>query len=197
MARKKSHPSGKTDLVYKKMLKEVHGFGRMALLIGCGPRLACASVTSCGQSHWNCSKKNISLMPKGMTVFSKLNAGFLWFIMPSLMVFVNSQIALRIYFGEPSRKPGINGGRGFYCLRKTAATEIEKINPLVTEMFLAHTEKGMKKHYTERHFEPLDEAIMEMADVFGLRIAETTQASANIIPTTEQTFCSYMPFASV
>ncbi len=75
--------------------------------------------------------------------------------------------SVKCMFWRVQQSTGILGGRGFYCLRKTAATEIEKINPLVTEMFLAHTEKGMKKHYTERHFEPLDEAIMEMAEVFS------------------------------
>jgi integrase len=76
--------------------------------------------------------------------------------------------AVKCLFWRVQRKTGINGGRGFYCLRKTAATEIEKINPLVTEMFLAHTEKGMKRHYAERAFGLLDEALEEMEGTFGL-----------------------------
>ncbi len=64
----------------------------------------------------------------------------------------------------------INGQRGFYCLRKTAATEIEKITPpppLVTETFLAHAERGMKRHHAERHFELLDEALVRMETLVG------------------------------
>lgn len=76
--------------------------------------------------------------------------------------------SIKCLFWRVQRKTKINGRRGFYCLRKTAATEIEKINPLVTEMFLGHVEKGMKKHYAERHFELLDEALGMMEGVVGL-----------------------------
>ena len=74
-------------------------------------------------------------------------------------------------FFRLQQETGINGGRSFYCLRKTAATEIEKINPLVTETFLAHAERGMKRHYAERHFELLDEALGVMEGVVGLPLA--------------------------
>jgi hypothetical protein len=57
-----------------------------------------------------------------------------------------------------------------YCLRKTAATEIEKTNPLVTEMLLAHTEKGQKRHYAERTCTMLDAALGEMEKVIGLTL---------------------------
>ena len=79
--------------------------------------------------------------------------------------------AVKCMFFKLQRKLGINGGRSFYCLRKTAATEIEKINPLVTETFLAHAERGMKRHYAERHFELLDEALGVMEGVVGLSLA--------------------------
>ena len=59
------------------------------------------------------------------------------------------------------KKAKIPNGIGFYSLRKTAASEIEAVDPAVTEMFLAHSEKGLKKHYTERDWARLDAAIME------------------------------------
>jgi len=48
------------------------------------------------------------------------------------------------------------------------ATEIDKIHPLVTEMFLDHAERGMKRHYAERSFRMLDEALAEMERMVGL-----------------------------
>lgn len=53
--------------------------------------------------------------------------------------------------------------RGFYALRKTAASEIERIDPMVTEMYLGHSERGLKKHYAERDWARLDSEIMELA----------------------------------
>ena len=54
----------------------------------------------------------------------------------------------------------LNSGMGqtdISCLRvretlieKTAASEIEIIDPAVTEMFLGHSEKVLKRHYAER-----------------------------------------------
>jgi hypothetical protein len=85
--------------------------------------------------------------------------------------------AIKCLFWRAQKRTGINGGRGFYCLRKTAATEIEKINPLVTEMFLGHAERGMKRHYAERHFELLDEALGKMEGVVGVKISENDTAS--------------------
>jgi len=89
--------------------------------------------------------------------------------------------AVKCLFWRAQRKTGINGGRGFYSLRKTAATEIEKINPLVTEMFLAHTEKGQKRHYAERTYTMLDTALEELQQVFALQdgsgSAPTVQAA--------------------
>jgi len=65
-------------------------------------------------------------------------------------------------------KTGINGRRGFYTLRKTGASQIERINPLLTGMFLAHSPREMKKHYALPHWESLDSAIAEMGRVFGV-----------------------------
>ena len=67
--------------------------------------------------------------------------------------------AVKCMFFRLLRQMGIHGGRSFYCLRITAAPEIEKINPLVTKTFLAHAERGMKKLYAQRHFELLGEAL--------------------------------------
>ena len=67
--------------------------------------------------------------------------------------------SVRSAFSRLTKKLGINGGRGFYTLRKTAASEIEKIDPLATSMFLGHAERGMKKHYAERDWERLGLAI--------------------------------------
>ena len=52
--------------------------------------------------------------------------------------------------------------RGFYSLRKTSASEIEIIDSAVTEMFLGHSEKGLKRHYAERDWARLDAAIMKL-----------------------------------
>ncbi len=53
-------------------------------------------------------------------------------------------------------------GRGFYCLRKTGASLIEKIDPLATEMYLSHAEPGMKRSYAERDWDRLGRALIEM-----------------------------------
>lgn len=86
--------------------------------------------------------------------------------------------AVKCLFWRAQRRTGINGKRGFYCLRKTGATEIEKINPLVTEMYLAHTEKGQKRHYAERTYTMLDAALEEMRCVFNLSISAIPTAQA-------------------
>jgi hypothetical protein len=53
-------------------------------------------------------------------------------------------------------------------LRKTAATVVEEINPLVTGMFLAHSPREMKKHYAVPHWAALAEAIGEMGRRLGV-----------------------------
>jgi integrase len=64
-------------------------------------------------------------------------------------------------------KTGLNGGRGLYCLRKTGASLIETIDPAVTEMYLAHAEQGMKKHYAQRDWARLERALVEMEGRLG------------------------------
>lgn len=71
-------------------------------------------------------------------------------------------------FRRLMKKAGIDGGRSFYSLRKTGASEIEKIDPTVTEMYLAHSEKGMKKNYAERNWEALGRALEGLQKVCGL-----------------------------
>ncbi len=68
------------------------------------------------------------------------------------------------------KKQGLhNTGRGFYSLRKTGASCIEKIDPLATEMYLAHAEPGMKKAYAQRDWDRLEKAVVEMEETFSLK----------------------------
>lgn len=76
--------------------------------------------------------------------------------------------AIRSAFFRLMKKTKMPNHRGFYSLRKTAASEIEAIDPAVTEMFLAHSEKAMKKHYVERDWSRLDVAITKLDNVFAL-----------------------------
>ncbi|MEI7835439.1 MAG: hypothetical protein WCK05_03410 [Planctomycetota bacterium] len=62
------------------------------------------------------------------------------------------------------QKTGIDGGRGFYCLRKTGASLIEVIDPLATEMYLSHSERGMKRNYAQRDWARLERATEAMSE---------------------------------
>lgn len=81
--------------------------------------------------------------------------------------------AIKNAFGRLQKKTEINGGRGFYALRKTGSSIIEEIDPLATEMYLAHAEPGMKRHYAQRPWGRLEDALVEMEkrlrDVIGLK----------------------------
>ena len=74
--------------------------------------------------------------------------------------------AIRSAFFRLMKKTKTPNHRGFYSLRKTAASEIEIIDPAVTEMFLGHSEKGLKRHYAERDWARLDIAIMKLPRIF-------------------------------
>jgi len=74
--------------------------------------------------------------------------------------------AIRSAFFRLMKKTKLPNHRGFYSLRKTAASEIEAIDPAVTEMFLGHSEKGMKRHYAERDWARLDAATNKMQHIF-------------------------------
>ncbi len=93
--------------------------------------------------------------------------------------------AIRSAFFRLMKKTKISNHRGFYSLRKTAASEIEVIDPAVTEMFLGHSEKGLKRHYAERDWERLDEVIMKLYRLVGPKcsknsaLSETTTCSKN------------------
>ena len=76
--------------------------------------------------------------------------------------------SIRRAFTRLMKKTKVPNGRGFYSLRKTAASEIEAIDPAVTEMFLAHSEKGMKRHYAERDWARMDKAILELWGILGI-----------------------------
>jgi hypothetical protein len=68
--------------------------------------------------------------------------------------------AIKSSFDRLLRKVGLNGGRGFYCLRKTGATLIEQIDPAATEMYLGHAENGMKRVYAQRDWGRLEKALL-------------------------------------
>lgn len=72
--------------------------------------------------------------------------------------------AIRSAFFRLMKKTKMPNHRGFYSLRKTAASEIEIIDSAVTEMFLGHSEKGLKRHYAERDWKRLDMAILKMGE---------------------------------
>ena len=71
----------------------------------------------------------------------------------------NQSDSVRCAFWKLQRRLGINGGRSFYSLRRTGATLIERIDPAVTEMYLAHAEKGMKQLYAQRDWTRLENAL--------------------------------------
>ena len=75
--------------------------------------------------------------------------------------------AIKNAFDRLLAKTRLNGGRGFYCFRKTGASLIETIDPAVTEMYLAHAEQGMKKHYAQRDWARLERALVEMEGRLG------------------------------
>jgi len=75
--------------------------------------------------------------------------------------------SIRSAFYRLMKKTDIPIGRSFYSLRKTAASELEMIDPAVTEMFLGHSEKGLKKHYAERDWARLDAAITKLRFTIG------------------------------
>ena len=70
--------------------------------------------------------------------------------------------AIKNAFDRLLAKTRLNGGRGFYCLRKTGASLIESIDPAATEMYLSRAEQGIKKHYAQRDWGRLERALTEM-----------------------------------
>ena len=80
--------------------------------------------------------------------------------------------AVRSAFSRLTKQLEINGGRGFYTIRKTAASEIEKIDPAVTEMFLGHSEHGLKRFYAERNWNRLDTALRKLRHRFTRMVGD-------------------------
>lgn len=65
---------------------------------------------------------------------------------------------------------GLRDNRGFKVLRKTGADEIAKQfqdKPWLTDLYLAHSVKAMKKHYAKQHFDELFKATDYLATVYG------------------------------
>lgn len=65
-------------------------------------------------------------------------------------------------------KVEIDGGRSFSSLRNTGASMIEEIDPAVTEMYLAHVEPGMKRHYAQRDWGRLARALVQLGKKLNL-----------------------------
>ena len=76
--------------------------------------------------------------------------------------------AVKNAFDRLLKKTGLQGsGRGFYCLRKSGASIVERIDPTVTEMYLSHAEPGMKRAYAERDWARLARALGKMERHLG------------------------------
>lgn len=76
---------------------------------------------------------------------------------------------VKCQFWRLMRKVKLDGGRGFYSLRKTGASQIERIDPAVTEMYLAHSERGMKRNYAERDWDRLGRTLDQLETHFNLK----------------------------
>ena len=61
----------------------------------------------------------------------------------------------------------ITDKRHFKHLRKSGANEIEKLNPDLTSLYLAHGETKTKRHYVEQHFEKLFVEVAKLENLFG------------------------------
>ncbi|QDU55618.1 hypothetical protein [Aeoliella mucimassa] len=68
---------------------------------------------------------------------------------------------------KATKKAGLkNDKRGFKHFRKSAANEIERVRPDLTELFLAHAEKGMKRHYVQAAYAALFQATDELEKLY-------------------------------
>src|SRR5690606_17719094 len=88
--------------------------------------------------------------------------------------------AVRSAFSRLKKSVEMKDDRGFYCLRKTAATAIERIDPTVTGMFLAHARRDMAKHYAAPAWERLDAAL---AAAKGDLVTDGVAAAESVGPT--------------
>ena len=65
---------------------------------------------------------------------------------------------------------GLRDNRGFKVFRKTGADEIAKQfqdKPWLTDLYLAHSVKAMKKHYAKQHFDELFKATDWLSTLYG------------------------------
>ncbi len=70
----------------------------------------------------------------------------------------------------------------FKCFRKTGADQIAKQyqqNPLLVDLYLAHTQTGMKKHYARQHYDELHKATDWLATVFGFESEDNASSGGS------------------
>ncbi|TWT31113.1 hypothetical protein KOR34_44870 [Posidoniimonas corsicana] len=91
---------------------------------------------------------------------------------PLVEEYINSEGKLSLHdavskaFARTMKQAKLEGHkRSFKHLRKTAANEIEKRDPTLTPLFLAHSEQGVKRHYVDTHYDRLFEAVLELEAV--------------------------------
>jgi integrase len=78
--------------------------------------------------------------------------------------------SIRLAFERLKAKTKINGRRGFKTFRKTGANQIAEHyqdSPHLVDLYLGHSEKTVRKHYTDRHFDQIFSATDWLATVFG------------------------------
>ncbi len=88
--------------------------------------------------------------------------------------------AIRLAFARLLSKCKINDGRGFAIFRKTGANAIAKQYqdaPHLTDLYLAHSARGMKVHYARQHYDDLHAATDWLATLYGFDQAEDQAAA--------------------
>ena len=75
--------------------------------------------------------------------------------------------AIANLFYRCRKKSNIKPGRSFYNLRKTGATMVDEIDPMVTGLYLSHAERTMKRHYVQEGWTRLDKALMGVQEKLG------------------------------
>lgn len=81
---------------------------------------------------------------------------------------VNDSVRLAFNQLKQTKKAGFKEDpRSFKHLRKSAANEIEKVRPELTELFLAHAEAGMKRHYVNQYFDELFAETDKLESLYG------------------------------
>jgi integrase len=78
--------------------------------------------------------------------------------------------AIALAYNRLTKKTGINGGRSFKTWRKVGADQIAKQfqdSPHLIDRYLGHSEKTVRKHYANNHFDELFKATDWLATVWG------------------------------